>query len=156
MHLISVLWFISPNDLEFPVRRALHARREQRQQPGFRPEPDKQSCKEAKLSRKPCRQFPFDFLVRHGFTAFNLLNPLADRREKLHSLGNGVQPRVFRQSPDRIQGKLFVAHAINMPQRRLKGNAMISPVRGRIPRRWPPAAHLAELPTLPKTKPNHL
>jgi hypothetical protein len=56
----------------------------------------------------------FYFFVRHGFTVFDLLRTLADRGQKFQALDNGVKPRIFGQSPDRIQGKLFVAHGISV------------------------------------------
>src|SRR6266496_2388563 len=75
-----------------------------------------------RLFCKPCRELPFDFLVRHGFPAFNLIQPLADGGKKFQPFGDGVQTRIIRQALDGFQRKLLIAHAPTLHERGAKCN----------------------------------
>ena len=75
-----------------------------------------------RLFCKPCRELAFDFLVRHGFPSFNLIQPLADGGEKFQPFGDGVQTRIIWQALDRFQRKLFIAHAPTLHERGAKCN----------------------------------
>ena len=53
--------------------------------------------------------------MRYGLTAFDLDQTFLDRRQKLHPFGNILQACVCRQTLNRLQDKLLVAHTLNLP-----------------------------------------
>ncbi len=59
--------------------------------------------------------------MRHGLAALDLVKPLTDPPPKIHPLGNDIQACVCGQTLNRIQGKLLVAHGMNLPE--MAGNA---------------------------------
>ena len=61
---------------------------------------------------------PFDFLVRNRFTTFDLIQPFANRRQKFHPFGDDIKARVFRQTLNRIQSQLLLAHEVESGRKR--------------------------------------
>jgi hypothetical protein len=62
------------------------------------------------LQKTSC-ELPFDFVMRDGLAALDLINPLADGRQKIHALGDGIKAGVLRQTLNRVQDQLFITHA---------------------------------------------
>lgn len=48
--------------------------------------------------------------MRNGLAALDLVKPFADGGQKFHALGNGIKTGIIRQTLNRIQNQLFVAH----------------------------------------------
>jgi hypothetical protein len=69
--------------------------------------------------------------VRDGFATLNLVKTLADSGEKSQPPGDGWQARIGGQPLKGFQGKLFIAHAANLPEapgncNGLNGNGTVS------------------------------
>jgi hypothetical protein len=54
--------------------------------------------------------------MRNRFAALDLAKPFTDCGQKFHALGNDVEAGVFRQTLNRIQSQLLVAHKMNLAE----------------------------------------
>ncbi len=52
--------------------------------------------------------------MRHYLSGFNLMQPIAKRRQKFHSFRNNIQARIFRQTLNGFKGELLIAHEVNL------------------------------------------
>ena len=48
--------------------------------------------------------------MRNGLAALDLVKPFANGGQKFHALGNGIKTGIIRQTLNRIQNQLFIAH----------------------------------------------
>ena len=56
--------------------------------------------------------------MRNRFTTLDLIKPFANRRQKFHPFGDVIKARVFRQTLNRIQSQLLLAHEVKSVRNR--------------------------------------